>query len=72
MAGLPLIHVTTPTLEGGQRVAKRLFDIVVSGMLIVLASPVMAVVACVVKLDSRDPCFSGKSGWQRRASTLAC
>lgn len=55
VAGLPLIHVTTPTLEGGQRVAKRLFDIVVSGILILLTSPVMAVIACVVRMDSRGP-----------------
>lgn len=55
VAGLPLIHVTTPTLEGGQRVAKRLFDVVVSGILIVLAAPLMAVLALFVKLDSRGP-----------------
>lgn len=55
VAGLPLIHVTTPTLEGGQRVAKRLFDIVVSGILIGMAAPVMIVLALVVKLDSRGP-----------------
>jgi exopolysaccharide biosynthesis polyprenyl glycosylphosphotransferase len=55
VAGLPLIHVTTPTLEGGQRVAKRLFDVVVSALLIVLTSPVMAVIACLVKIDSRGP-----------------
>lgn len=55
VAGLPLIHVTTPTLEGGQRVAKRLFDIVVSGILILLTSPLMAVIACVVKMDSNGP-----------------
>ncbi len=55
VAGLPLIHVTTPTLEGGQRVAKRLFDVIVSGILIVLASPVMAAVAGIVKLDSLGP-----------------
>lgn len=55
VAGLPLIHVTTPTLEGGQRVAKRLFDVFVSGLLIVALSPVMATVALLVKLDSRGP-----------------
>lgn len=55
VAGLPLIHVTTPTLEGGQRVAKRLFDVVVSGILILLAAPLMAVLAVFVKLDSRGP-----------------
>lgn len=55
VAGLPLIHVTTPTLEGGQRVAKRLFDLVVSGALILIAAPLMATLAVLVKLDSRGP-----------------
>lgn len=55
VAGLPLIHVTTPTLEGGQRVAKRLFDIVVSGCLIAVSAPLMAFVACLIKVDSRGP-----------------
>ncbi len=55
VAGLPLIHVTTPTLEGGQRVAKRLFDVIVSGVLILLLAPVMVAVALLVKLDSRGP-----------------
>mgnify|MGYP003575763221 CR=1 FL=1 len=55
VAGLPLIHVTTPTLEGGQRVAKRLFDILVSGILILVLSPLMALVALLVRLDSKGP-----------------
>jgi exopolysaccharide biosynthesis polyprenyl glycosylphosphotransferase len=55
VAGLPLIHVTTPTLEGGQRVAKRLFDIMASGLLIFALAPVMAVVAILVKADSPGP-----------------
>lgn len=55
VAGLPLIHVTTPTLEGGQRVAKRLFDFGVSGLLLLLASPLMMIVAALIRLDSRGP-----------------
>ncbi|MDQ0000840.1 sugar transferase [Pseudarthrobacter sulfonivorans] len=55
VAGLPLIHVTTPTLEAGQRVAKRLFDVVISGLLIVIASPIMLIVAAIVRLDSPGP-----------------
>jgi len=55
VAGLPLIHVTTPTLEGGQQVAKRLFDVVMSGLLIILASPLMLGIALVVKLGSPGP-----------------
>lgn len=55
VAGLPLIHVTTPTLEGGQRVAKRLFDVLVSGVLILIASPAMIFVAVLIRLDSKGP-----------------
>lgn len=55
VAGLPLIHVTTPTLEGGQRVAKRLFDIFVSAILIVLAAPLMVAIGLLVKVGSRGP-----------------
>ncbi|KNH23182.1 polyprenyl glycosylphosphotransferase [Arthrobacter sp. ZBG10] len=55
VSGLPLIHVTTPTLEGGQRVAKRLFDIIVSAGLIVLAAPIMLVVAILIRIDSQGP-----------------
>lgn len=55
IAGLPLIHVTTPTLEGGQRVAKRLFDVLMSALLIVTASPIMALICIMIKADSRGP-----------------
>lgn len=55
VAGLPLIHVTTPTLDGGQSVAKRLFDIFVSSLLITVSSPVMLLVAVIVKIESQGP-----------------
>ncbi|WP_087873025.1 sugar transferase [Arthrobacter globiformis] len=55
VAGLPLIHVTTPTLEGGQRVAKRMFDVLASLFLILAASPLMAIIAVLIRLDSRGP-----------------
>jgi exopolysaccharide biosynthesis polyprenyl glycosylphosphotransferase len=57
VAGLPLIHVTTPALEGGQRVAKRLFDVLAAGAIIVVAAPLMAVIAIMVRLDSSGPVF---------------
>lgn len=55
VAGLPLIHVTTPTLEAGQRVAKRLFDLATAGLLLLVASPLMILVAILIKLDSAGP-----------------
>lgn len=55
VAGLPLIHVTTPSLEAGQRVAKRLFDVAVAAAGITVASPLLLLIALLVKLDSRGP-----------------
>ena len=40
-----------------RRVAKRVFDIVSSGLLLLMASPVMLVTALLIKLDSAGPVF---------------
>ncbi|WP_018761624.1 sugar transferase [Arthrobacter sp. 135MFCol5.1] len=55
VAGLPLIHVTTPSLDGGQRVAKRLFDMLASTILVIVAAPLMALIALLVKLSGPGP-----------------
>jgi exopolysaccharide biosynthesis polyprenyl glycosylphosphotransferase len=55
VAGLPLIHVTTPTLEAGQRVAKRLFDVLAAGLLLLLASPAIILIVILIRLDSTGP-----------------
>jgi exopolysaccharide biosynthesis polyprenyl glycosylphosphotransferase len=52
LAGLPLIHVTTPNLEGTKAVAKRGFDVLASLALIIVLAVPMCVVALLVKLDS--------------------
>jgi exopolysaccharide biosynthesis polyprenyl glycosylphosphotransferase len=49
VAGLPLIHVSYPAFEGTKRVSKRLFDIVGSGLLILVSSPVLIGVAVAVR-----------------------
>lgn len=36
-------------------IAKRIFDIIVSGIMIVLLSPVLAIIAILIKLDSKGP-----------------
>ncbi|MGY3564822.1 sugar transferase [Sinomonas sp. RB5] len=55
VGGLPLIHVTTPKLEGGKAALKRTLDIVASvALLAVLGLPMLAV-AAAVKLDSPGP-----------------
>lgn len=57
VAGLPLIQVDYPRLSGRKRFVKRAFDILGSGILLILLSPVYLVVAIAVKTTSRGPIF---------------
>lgn len=54
-AGIPVINLRAPALNDYQRLIKRAFDLVVGGILTLLALPVMGVVALAVKLDSPGP-----------------
>jgi exopolysaccharide biosynthesis polyprenyl glycosylphosphotransferase len=53
----PLVELTTPTLRGGQLIIKRFVDVVGASIGVVLASPLMLLVAAAVKLDSKGPVF---------------
>jgi exopolysaccharide biosynthesis polyprenyl glycosylphosphotransferase len=55
VAGLPLIHVETPRYEGSVLFAKRAFDIIASGIFIVLLSPLLLAIALIVRLSSPGP-----------------
>ena len=55
VAGLPLIHVETPRYDGRKLLAKRALDLVGSGVLLVLLSPVFLVLAITVKVTSPGP-----------------
>ena len=57
VAGLPLVHVAFPTMEGSPAFLKRAMDLIGSSVLIVVLSPVILVVALVVKLSSPGPVF---------------
>ena len=55
VAGLPLVHVETPRYRGGKLHGKRLFDVVASGILILLLSPLMFAVAAAIKITDPGP-----------------
>ena len=57
VAGLPLIHVSTPKLTGGKKVAKRAFDIAVAGTLLAVLSPIVLVLALLVRVTDPGPVF---------------
>ncbi len=55
VAGIPFIEIKRTRLEGWGRILKRLFDIIVSSILIVVLSPLLLIIALLVRLDSRGP-----------------
>jgi exopolysaccharide biosynthesis polyprenyl glycosylphosphotransferase len=55
--GIPLVGVRRSQLTGVARVLKRSFDLGVSLVLLVLLSPLMLVLAAVIKLTSLGPIF---------------
>ncbi|MDP3208258.1 MAG: sugar transferase, partial [Rhodoglobus sp.] len=60
VAGLPLIHVETPSYDGAKRVAKRALDLVGSTLLLIAIAPLFAVTAVLIKLASPGPVFYGQ------------
>ena len=55
--GIPLIDVRAPAISDRQRLIKRIFDLVFSSIIIVLSSPIMVVIAILIKRDSPGPIF---------------
>ncbi|MDZ7786343.1 MAG: sugar transferase [Candidatus Saccharibacteria bacterium] len=57
-AGLPMIAVHQTKLIGWGRIAKRLFDLFFTSLALIVLSPVIAVIAVVLKIsDPRGPVF---------------
>lgn len=57
MAGAPLIDVSSSNMGECGKNLKRLIDIVVSAVMLVLLSPVYLIISLMVKCDSRGPVF---------------
>ncbi len=57
IAGIPVVEVKKTPLDGWGRITKRIFDIIVSSLLIIILSPVWILTAIAIKLDSRGSVF---------------
>lgn len=55
IAGVPVVELKRTPLEGWGRVAKRIFDIVVSIFCIILTSPIMIVAALIILYETGRP-----------------
>lgn len=56
-AGLPLIQLEGPGNLHASRFLKRVFDLVLSGLLLVMVAPVVGAIALGIKLGDRGPVF---------------
>ena len=57
MGGIPILTVRDIALTGWRRTAKRVMDVVGASVGLVLLSPVMMLIAVLIKLESRGPVF---------------
>jgi exopolysaccharide biosynthesis polyprenyl glycosylphosphotransferase len=57
VAGLPLIHVEAPEFRGGRKLVKYTVDRAMALFAVLLASPLLLLIAIAIKLDSRGPVF---------------
>ena len=57
LEGMPIVNLPPMRLSRGIRLTKRLVDMTVAGLGLLLLSPLLALIAVAVKLDSRGPVF---------------
>jgi len=57
VSGIPVVELKDTVLDGWGRIFKRIFDIAMSTILIIVLSPVMLATAIAIKIDSRGPIF---------------
>src|SRR3989441_16561 len=55
--GQPLVQLTAPSLKGPQMIVKRALDLIGAVVGLILLSPILAILAVLVKLGSRGPAF---------------
>jgi len=54
-AGIPMIDLRAPALNDYQRLVKRVFDLVIGGLIMIPALPIAGLAALAIKLDSPGP-----------------
>jgi exopolysaccharide biosynthesis polyprenyl glycosylphosphotransferase len=68
--GLPLLHVEIPQFEGGKHLLKRGFDVVVSGIALIVLSPLFLVLATLIRADSDGKAFFSQERVGRNGETF--
>ncbi|UDY23088.1 sugar transferase [Nocardioides sp. Kera G14] len=72
VGGLPMIHMESPRYEFAGRWAKRTFDLMGSGVLILMCAPILIYAALAVKLHDRGPVFFRQTRVGKDAKEFGC
>ncbi|HWG73080.1 MAG TPA: sugar transferase [Acidimicrobiales bacterium] len=78
VAGLPLLHVEEPRLDGVSRVIKGVVERVLAQVLLIVLAPLMVLIAAAVRATSRGPAFyrqvrvgrAGTAFWMYKFRTM--
>ena len=60
--GIPLIDIMPQLMPEWEKKLKRLFDVVISLLILIVTLPVCIVIAIAIKLDSKGPLFLNRKG----------
>lgn len=60
ICGIPVVEVKKTPLDGWGRIIKRLFDLIISTLLIIITFPITLLTALLIKIDSYGPVFFSK------------
>lgn len=55
IAGLPMITLKVTPLDGWGKVYKRIFDLIIAGLCLIILSPIFLLISILIKLDSKGP-----------------
>jgi putative colanic acid biosynthesis UDP-glucose lipid carrier transferase len=72
MAGIPVVNISYSAIDGANRFLKIAEDYLLSSVLLVLASPLMLLIALGVKLSSKGPVLyrQRRVGWNGKEFTM--
>ncbi|GAB3248873.1 sugar transferase [Nocardioides dilutus] len=72
VGGLPLMHIDPPTWSSATRLGKRLFDLVVAALLVVVFAPLLLASAVAVKAADRGPVLFRQPRIGRNGHEFSC
>jgi exopolysaccharide biosynthesis polyprenyl glycosylphosphotransferase len=55
--GIPFLGIKSPTLSTWNFIVKRTFDLLFASLILILTSPIILLIAILMKLDSKGPLF---------------